>query len=310
MNRNLLRLIENHFPAKSELINQYKRHDIFRCTHDSHSHFNHAVSVYHVLKVKQCFPDGCTYFRWKCRNLNKGISCPKKYRHVGRLCFSCRSFYDVKEINRPEMIVPHAQFEQFQGEFKEFENWLEQHAGRQVDFSGTISSVKPEYLLRKVKKSAHVILKGFLLTFNNCSINKIPFNDSIYAPVSISMQNRCNFASADVVFCSGYFTVNNGMIILRKIRSIETLEKKSSACWTESQARVIQRTGTILPYQSAKCHACENGTLLHVFHDGDSLPQSRALFCLEGVSDPELCSFKIKKLLMQTACPQDNFDTL
>ena len=310
MNRNLLRLIENHFPAKSELINQYKRHDIFRCTHDSHSHFNHAVSVYHVLKVKQCFPDGCTYFRWKCRNLNKGISCPKKYRHVGRLCFSCRSFYDVKEINRPEMIVPHAQFEQFQGEFKEFENWLEQHAGRQVDFSGTISSVKPEYLLRKVKKSAHVILKGFLLTFNNCSINKIPFNDSIYAPVSISMQNRCNFASGDVVFCSGYFTINNGMIILRKIRGIETLEKKSSACWTESQARVIQRTGTILPYQSAKCHACENGTLLHVFHDGDSLPQARALFCLEGVSDPELCSFKIKKLLMQTACPQDNFDTL
>jgi hypothetical protein len=310
MNRNLLRLIENHFPPNSALINQYKRHDIFRCTHDSHSHFNHAVSVYHVLKVKQCFPDGCTYFRWKCRNLNKGISCPKKYRHVGRLCFSCRSFYDVKEINRPEMIVPHAQFEQFQGEFKEFENWLEQHAGRQVDFSGSISSVKPEYLLRKVKKSAHVILKGFLLTFNNCSINKIRFNDIIYAPVSISMQNRCNFTFGDVVFCSGYFTVNNGMIILRKIRSIETLEKKSSACWTESQARVMQRTGTILPYQSAKCHACENGTLLHVFHDGDSLPQSRALFCLEGVSDPELCSFKIKKLLMQTACPQDNFDKL
>jgi hypothetical protein len=124
------------------------------------------------------------------------------------------------------------------------------------------------------------------------------------------MQNRCNFTSGDVVFCSGYFSVNNGMIILRKIRSIETLEKKSSACWTESQARVIQRTGTILPYQSAKCHACENGTLLHVFHDGDSLPQSRALFCLEGVSDPELCSFKIKKLLTQTACPQDNFDKL
>jgi len=310
MNRNLLRLIENHFSSKSELINQYKRHDIFRCTHDSHSKFNHAVSVYHVLKVKQCYPDGCTYFRWKCKNLNKGISCPKKYRHVGRLCFSCRSFYDVKEVNRPEIIVPHAQFEQFQGEFKEFENWLEKHAGRQVEFSGTISSVKPEYLLRKVKKSSHVLLKGFLLTFTNCSINNLPFSDYIYAPVSISMQNRCSFSSGDVVFCSGYFTVNNGMIILRKIRSIETLDKKPTACWTESQARVIQRTGTILPYQLAKCHACENGTLLHVFHDGDSLPQSRALFCLEGVSDPELCGFKVKKLLTQTACPQDGFDTL
>jgi hypothetical protein len=308
MNRNLLRLIENHFPPNPELINQYKRQDIFRCTHDSHSRFNHAVSVYHVLKVKQCYPDGCTYFRWKCRNLNKGISCPKKFRHVGRLCFSCRSFYDVKEINRPEVIVLQAQFKLFQNEFKEFEDWIEERTGREVEFSGTISSVKPEYLLRKVKKSSHVLLKGFLLTFYNCSINKISFNDTIYAPISISMQNRLNFSHGDVVFCSGYFTVNNGMVILRKIRRIEIHEKNKSACWTESQARVIQRTGTILPYQSGKCHACENGTLLHVYHDGEHLPQSRVLFCLEGVSDLELCSFKIKKLLTQTACPQEDFN--
>ena len=229
---------------------------------------------------------------------------------MGRLCFSCRSFYDVKEINRPEIIVPQSQFEQFQGEFREFETWLEKHAGRQVEFSGTISSVKPEYLLRKAKKTSHVLLKGFLLTFNNCSIHKLAFNDFIYAPVSISMQNRYSFSCGDNIFCSGYFTVNNGMIILRKIHRIEMIEKKASACWTESKARVIQRTGTILPYQSAKCHACENGTLLHVYHDGEIQPQSRALFCLEGVADLELCGFKIKKLLAQTACPNDSFDTL
>jgi hypothetical protein len=87
MKRNLLRLIENHFPSTSELVNQYKRQDIFRCTHDSHSRFNHAVSTYHVLKVKRCFPDGCTYFRWKCRNLNKGISCTKKISSCGPALF-------------------------------------------------------------------------------------------------------------------------------------------------------------------------------------------------------------------------------
>ena len=310
MKRNLLRLIENHFPSTSELVNQYKRQDIFRCTHDSHSRFNNAVSTYHVLKVKQCFPDGCTYFRWKCRNLNKGISCPKKFQHVGRLCFSCRFFYDVKEINRPEIIVSHTEFDHFQNQFKEFEDWIENHIGREVEFSGTISSLKPEYLLRQAKKSSHIILKGFLLSFCNCSINKYYFNDLIYAPVSISMQHRLNFSRDDAVFCRGYFTVTNGVIILRKIRGIEILEKKSCSGWTETQARVIQRTGSILPYQLAKCHACENGTLLHVYHDGDSMPQSRVLFCLEGVSDPELCSFRIKKLLTQASCPQDDFDKL
>jgi hypothetical protein len=227
---------------------------------------------------------------------------------VGRLCFSCRSFYDVKEINRPEIIVPPVEFNHFQKEFKEFEEWIEQHNNREVEFSGSISSVKPEYLLRKANKTAHVVLKGFLITFHNCSINRKSFKDSIYAPVSISMQNRCSFSPGDTVFCSAYFTTNNGLIILRKIRSIEVPEMITFAGWTETQARVVQRTGSILSYQFPKCQACENGTLLHVYHDGESMPQSRVLFCLDGVSDPELCSFKIKKLLTQAACPQEDFN--
>jgi hypothetical protein len=310
MNRNLRRLVENHFPTKAEMINHYKRHDVFRCAHESHRRFNHTVSVYHVLKVKQCYPHGCTYFRWKCKKLCAGASCPKKYHHVGRLCFSCRFFYDEKEINRPEVIISQNQFKQFLNEFKFFEDWLENQSGRQVEFSGTISSVKPEYILMKAKNKSHVILKGFLLTFSNCIINKIPFNDTVYAPVSIRLQNNFNFSLQDVIDCSGYFTVSCGMIFLRNLRRIEKLENFMPPYWTESKARVTQKTGTILPYQLEKCHACENGTLLYVFHEGESTPHARALFCLEGINDPELCGFPAKQLLMHTACPHDNFAKL
>ncbi len=181
------------------------------------------------------------------------------------------------------------------------------HVGGQVDFLATASSVKPEYILIKAKYNSHVILKGFLLTFRNCIINKMPYNDTVYAPVSIRLQNAMHFARHDMVSGSGYFTVSSGMIILRQLRRIEILEKTMPVYWTASKARIIQKTGTILPYQLAKCHACEHGSLLQVFYDGDNTPHARALFCLEGIADPELCGQAAEQLLMHAACPQDDF---
>ena len=123
------------------MINQYKRQDVFRCSHTAHFRFEKNVSVYHVLKEKECFPEGCIYFLWKCRLLNKGNSCPKKYRHVGRDCFSCKNYFDEKINHQPEIILDEEAYKKFQLDLEEFEDWLEQNVGRWVEFSGIINSV-------------------------------------------------------------------------------------------------------------------------------------------------------------------------
>ncbi len=306
MNKNLLRLIEQHSQPKTAFVNQYKRHDVFRCNQESHRHFNNTVSVYHVLKVKKCYPQGCTYFRWKCRKFNKGEPCHKKFKHVGRPCFSCKSFYDIKEINRPETILSFEQFKQFQAELNEFENWLYGLQGRQVDFSGIINSIKPRYFLQQSKYRHKVLLDGFLLNSCDCMINLNIFQDLVYLPVSIFMQNRYKFSKGDSLFFQGYFTVRDGAIIINKIRGIEIQDKAGDAFWTESRARVAQRTGSLLTYQSAQCHACDKGVLLRVAPgNAENRNGSRALFCLEGITDPSLCCYNLKKNLQQYECPHD-----
>jgi len=309
MNKNLLRLLNSHAPAKTHFINHYKRQDVFRCMHDSHDRFNNTVSVYHVLKVKKCFPAGCTFFRWKCRYLDTGKTCPRKFKHVGRLCFSCGQFYDVKETNRPEFIPGEHELQRFQDELRHFEDWLESVQGKQVELSAKIISVKPEFILKSGRRRDQVLLYGFLLTLNDCFISHTNFKDLVYVPISIRAQNRLNFAVADTIDCRGYFTVSNGMIIIRDVKAVEVTAGKSPAVWTESRARVVQKTGTVLPYQYPDCYSCDKSSLLQVITDAASAEKPRALFCFEGVTEPDLCGYRAHRLLSY-ACPGDEFDVI
>ena len=124
------------------IINHYKRHDIFKCVHQSHVNFEHRVSVYHVLKEKQCYPEGCIYFNWRYRLLNKGKSCPRKFKHVGKNCFNCKDFYDEKEIFKPELLLSEEEYQIFIRKLNQFEDWLEELRGKDIEFSGIINSLK------------------------------------------------------------------------------------------------------------------------------------------------------------------------
>ncbi|MDH7501060.1 MAG: hypothetical protein QHH30_11840, partial [candidate division NC10 bacterium] len=64
--------------------NLYKRMDVFRCSQDGHEHFESAVSVYHVLRERRCYPEGCIYFLWRCRHPLREKGCPRGFHHVGR----------------------------------------------------------------------------------------------------------------------------------------------------------------------------------------------------------------------------------
>jgi len=306
MNKNLLRKIDLLAPFEHGLINQYKRQDVFRCTHETHAHFNSTVSVYHVLKEKKCYPGGCFYFRWKCHKLNKGEQCPRKYKHVGRDCSQCRHFYDIKVIKKPEIMLAQNDFRQFQYDLKAFETWLAGKVDRLVEFSGCINSVKPRYSLREGARRPRVVLEGFLLNFLEGSINARLVRDFIYVPISLGHQKRFHFAKGDCLQGRGFFAVVRGTFIVNLIRGIE-LESRGLACfWNESRALVAQKTGAILRRQADKCYACDKGILLENKGEaGAFLKLRRRMFCLEGIKDPEWCSYPLQKVLDYAACPLD-----
>ena len=100
--------------------NPYKRLDIFRCKYYNHAKFDYKVSAYHVLRVKNCYPQGCLYFKWHCKLLNKGQSCIKGFQHVGKKCFGCKHYYDEKVNNQPELLISEEEYHFFLDELEEF----------------------------------------------------------------------------------------------------------------------------------------------------------------------------------------------
>jgi len=305
MNKNLLRRIDALAPSEhGSIINQYKRQDVFRCMHETHVRFNGTVSVYHVLKETRCYPEGCFYFKWKCHKLNKGEQCPRRYKHVGRDCSQCRHFYDIKVIRKPEFMLSEHDFKQFHHELKAFETWLAGVAGRLVEFSGHINSVKPRYSLREGARRPRVVLEGFLLNLLEGSVNARPVRDFIYVPIGLGHQRRFRFAKGDCLQGRGLFSVVRGTFILSGIRGVE-LESRGSACfWNESRALVAQKTGAVMRHQAEKCYACDKGVLLEIKGEPEaSAPLRRRMFCLEGIEDPAWCSYPLQKVLNSSLCP-------
>lgn len=278
------------------LINQYKRQDVFQCGHKAHFRFEKNVSVYHVLKEKRCYPEGCIYFLWKCKLLNKGNSCPKKFRHVGRNCFSCKNYFEEKILYQPEVLLEREKFGDFQRELEEFEEWLQSVVGKRIEFSGTANSVKPHFKRKKWGSTETLTFPGFLVSFKEGYIDRVFFKDYIFLTISRKTQENLKFSNGDKVEFEAVLRTDRGRIILEKIRHVEFLEKKEKTSWNSSQAVVAKNTGTELDCQPDKCLVCENGCLLDVVErDGQHFKSYRHLFCLAGVTDPENCVYPLAK---------------
>ncbi|MCK4427015.1 MAG: hypothetical protein KAW16_00875 [candidate division Zixibacteria bacterium] len=278
------------------LINQYKRQDVFQCGHEAHFKFEKSVSVYHVLKEKRCYPEGCIYFLWKCKLLNKGHSCPKGYKHVGRNCFSCKNYFDEKISYQPEILLDKEEFENFQRELEEFEDWLQGAVGKRIEFSGTVNSVKPHFKKKRLGSKEILTFPGFLVSFKEGYLDRVFFKDHIFLTISRKTQENLKFAKGDKVEFEALLRTDKGRIILERIRHVEFLEKKREAFWNLSQAVVAKNTGTEFDCQPEKCLVCENGSLLDVVEkDGQRSKSYRHLFCLAGVTDPENCVYHLAK---------------
>jgi len=270
-------------------INQYKRRDVFLCQQGGHRAFDYRVSVYHVLKEKRCYPHGCVSFRWKCARLNKGLTCHRRFHRVGRMCFGCKFFVDEKINHSPKVVISPERFEAFRRELREFENWLEELRGREVNYSGTVSSVKP-HLTIDPSRNWRLSFHGFLVVFEEGFVNLDRLEDFCYLRLSGRVQEKRRLRPGDRVDFFARFREDRGRIILTGANRIEIEHRAEGFWWNESRARVAIRTGAIIDGQPEKCLNCEKGCLVDIKQQsGIETGIHRSLFCLEGVRDPWLC---------------------
>jgi hypothetical protein len=250
------------------------------------------------------FPD----FLWRCRKLNKGRSCPRKFTHVGRKCFGCKEFYDEKVINYPEVLLSDEDFSKFMRELGEFETWLNRLKGTEVNFSGTIHSVKPRMRNIIRGKSGRIELDGFVLTFREAFFDLVKLEDFCYLSVSRGLQAKYRFVKGDKVDLYARISVDRGRLILRRPNRIEIDERGEGEIWSWDKALVAARTASPIPHQLEKCFACHRGCLLDTIErtkGGDRY--KRQLFCLEGIKDPHSCIYDLSKRIDIEPCAVDEF---
>ena len=270
--------------------NPYKRHDIFQCRHESHARFDYNVSAYHVLRVKNCYPQGCLFFRWKCELLNKGKSCIRKYSHIGRKCFGCKYFYDEKMNYHPELQISEGEYHNFLEELEEFEDWLESIRCKHIDCWATIRSVKPRLKKVYTNRESSISLDGYIISFSEAYVGLNHWEDFCYAIVYGDQQERFRFGARDEIEFMCRVDLAEGRLVFNKLRAVEFNQKFSDDIWTNSRSLVARETATLFKEQPAKCRQCKSGVLVDVLDKTSShWVRRRELYCLESMRSPEMC---------------------
>ena len=270
--------------------NQYKRKDIFSCNYQTHQKFDNCVSVYHVLRSRKCYPQGCLYFKWHCSILEKGNSCKRGYKYVGRKCVGCKYYFDEKIHYQPGITVNPDEFRQFEQDLSEFEEWLFENEGKEVSFFGQLHSIKPRFHQIQDRSHVHIRLKGWLLIFGEGFLGTLHFKDPLYLHISPHQQERNLFAKGDQFETKAIIYIDRGRIVLRKAHHFEFETRSGEVTWTNSQALVARQAATMFKGQNETCLSCEFGALVDVEDNSDSARSThRALYCFKGIADPKVC---------------------
>jgi hypothetical protein len=271
--------------------NLYKRADIFFCPHRLHKHHESGTSVWHILKNKGCFPQGCNTFRWRCRKFESGQKCPRDKKHVGKDCFSCPFFYDLKESHQPELRIGADEYEQFKCEFGEFEDWINDLRGKRIEIRGEVVSVNPMLVNFGENGSLRIAGQGVLLYFREGIFGYDRFLDPFYARLSFEVYQRYGVAVGDEIDMKGELQIDRGRFVFRKVGSIEKIRVSGGEPIPVAQLRAAKFTGTMVEGQPAKCLSCLNGLLIDsVNGDGRSQPR-RLMYCTKGVADYRYCAY-------------------
>lgn len=274
--------------------NPYKRTDVFTCNYRGHEKFDHRVSVYHVLRSKKCWPQGCLMFRWNCELKNKGRSCRRGFNFVGRLCEGCTHYLDEKIHHQPRLLLSSAEYEDFLQQVEEFEEWVEEHRDRDLDVLCEVSSIKPRFRKTIAEGKGQLRLDGYLVVMKHGYIGLTEFDDFFYGNLSPGQQDRLRVAPGDRFEARGRMTIDRGRMLFTHLWGIQFEERSGQETWNNSRALVAKSSAVEFDRQPENCIRCPNGALVDVTEIEDGQKQfKRTLYCLDGVQDPQVCCVQV-----------------
>lgn len=270
--------------------NAYKNLSIFKCVHEAHRGFENQMSVHHILNKKGCFPHGCFHFKTECKLFKQGKPCYRGYKKMGRNCNGCRHFYDEKIYNRAELQVSEEEYREFQRELDVFEDWVEEHQHREHEIHGKVDGVKPLFRKRAFHKGESFSFNGFLLIFRELFIGRTHMEDFVYARVSPKTYKSLQLGRGDVISANATLTLDNGRLVMKRLRRIDIEERGEAPVWSESSALVAREGATQISHQPEGCVKCPFGALIDVEDmKYDTTKHYRQLYCLQGVKDYRIC---------------------
>jgi hypothetical protein len=279
--------------VQSEWRNLYKRSDVFFCPHRLHKHRESGTSTWHIIRHKQCFPQGCKTFRWRCRKFEAGRKCHRGKKHVGKDCFSCPYFFDIKEVYQPETKLPENEYRNFLREFEEFEDWVTELTRRRIEVRAVVKAINPLLVDHGGNGIPKIAGRGVLLYFGEGIFEYDKFLDPFYARLSFSVYDRYRIAVGDEIDFKGELRIDRGRFVIDRVGGIETIRASGGEIADLKELRQARFTGTVIEGQPAKCLRCPNGLLIDSLNsDGRSQPR-RLMYCTKGVADYRYCPYNI-----------------
>jgi len=275
--------------------NHYKRPDIFSCHHSSHHRFGSAVTPHHILNEKKCYPNGCIVFKWKCRRLDKGHACPKKFGHVGRKCFSCKEFFEDKYMQAPQLRISEDEYARFRTNLEDLDFWLNGIVGNEIELEATFAAVKPNLRASGTRNQFYHFV-NWLAIFESAHVNYDLFDDACFARMSEKTQSRYRFKEGDRILCRATPIFDRGRLIFTRLHGIEATTNHGNPEWDRARVEVAAATASRIDMQTEKCLACRYGCLIDMNGNGRS-PQNRSLLCLAGQKLPEECAYPLMKFV-------------
>lgn len=270
--------------------NPYKRTDVFVCNYEAHARFKNRVSVYHVLKEKKCYPQGCIFFKWSCQLRNKGKKCIRNFKYMGRLCEGCTYYLDEKVNYQPRLKLSALEYERFKEELQTFDDWIDEIKGRRISFWCRVGSLKPRFKRFIDINHGHFRLDGYVVVSKNGFIGSTPFDDYFYLYLSPRLQERLRLAANDTFEAKGYVTLDRGRVLIQRVHHIDFEERSGEKAWSNSEALVSREVATKFSHQPETCLHCAHGALVDTRErKGGREILRRELYCLQGIADPETC---------------------
>jgi hypothetical protein len=251
------------------------------------------MSPFYILNEKQCFPDGCVYFHWKCRLLAKKKTCFRGFTHVGKKCFNCKYFYEEKRHQYPELIIQKEEPISFIDQFSEFEEWIYNLKSKRVACEGTVAGITPDLSLKHYGNRQNISAHGFLIRFNEGFIDDHLLEDPFYLSISAMSQNKLLLRTGDNIEFEANLIVDRGRLKFIKSGRFQFYERGIEKPMRKNDVLVALQTYTIQENQPEKCKACTYGMLVDM--ENSTNGPSRATICLQGIVDYRYCTIAVKQ---------------